>query len=689
MKRTVFRISVLGIIVALGLLAIAHAQRAVPAAPSNDGTQNPPPNGQMPSGTSYSGSPKVVAVNYSGDSAGPGDADSHGENPLRGRQARSDSGVRPAVGEEPQGPSPIRIRLVADDGSPPRDMGSSQGTVRTAEAEPRLMPAATDRYATSVPAADDQVPGRQPPQPLPSTSVISGPRLSPPDPRNTYLPGSTRTAVPEEGFEGNASGGVGTGQPGAKQLEGPQTPQVAIQKIAPREIQVGRPAVFRVVVRNTGPLPANEVEVRNQVPRGTRLMNTTPPASQNARGELVWSLGTLKPGGETAVEMQVMPTDEGKVGSVASVRFQTDATARSIVTRPKLVVETQGANRVLVGDEAVLTFTVSNPGSGLATGVVLAEHIPAGLKHPGGAELEYTVGDLKPGDRRQLQLRLKAVQAGNIANVITARADANLRVQHRFNLEVLSPQLDVALAGPKRRYLEREATYQVSVSNPGTAPARQIELVAYLPQGLKFLNASNSGRYDENTRAVYWRLEELPVNQHGTVELVTLPVEAGQFSIKVRGAAQRGLTSEKEQPVLVEGLAAVLFQLSHTKDPVEVGGETTYEITVVNQGSKASANLQLSILLPAELKPLAAEGPTRYTIENNKVVFENLPQLAPRRWPRSACVHKASRRRLAGPLPVDDRRNAAARRQGRKYAGLRRRINDCPFPLPFRPRARC
>ena len=306
------------------------------------------------------------------------------------------------------------------------------------------------------------------------------------------------------------------------------------------------------------------------------------------------------------------------------------ATARSIVTRPKLVVQTSGPKRVLVGDETLLTFTVSNPGSGVASGVVLAEHIPAGMKHPGGDDLVYTVGDLKPGESRQLQLRLKAVQAGTIANVISARGDASLRAQHRFDVEVVSPKLDLDLAGPKRRYLEREATYQLSVSNPGTAPAQQVELAAYLPPGLKFVNANNAGRYDEATRAVYWRLEELPVNHRGTVELVALPVEAGQFSIKVRGAAQRGLTVEKEQPVVVEGLAAVLFQLSHTKDPLEIGGETTYEITVVNQGSKASSNLQMSVLFPAELQPLAAEGPTRYTIESNKVLFEGMPQLAPK-----------------------------------------------------------
>ena len=181
-----------------------------------------------------------------------------------------------------------------------------------------------------------------------------------------------------------APNAFGVGQPGDKQREGPQNARVTLEKIVPPEIQVGRPAVLRTVVRNAGPAAAAEVEVRDQVPRGTRLLGTSPPAAHGRNGELVWSLGTLKPGGETAVEMQIMPTDEGEVGSVATVRFQTVATARSMVTRPKLVVQTAGPQqRVLAGDDALLTFTVSNPGSGIATGVTLIENIPAGLQASG------------------------------------------------------------------------------------------------------------------------------------------------------------------------------------------------------------------------------------------------------------------------------------------------------------------
>jgi uncharacterized repeat protein (TIGR01451 family) len=188
----------------------------------------------------------------------------------------------------------------------------------------------------------------------------------------------------------------------------------------------------------------------------------------------------------------------------------------------------------------------------------------------------------------------------------------------------------VSVAGPKRRYLERPATYQVSIANPGSAPAQQVELVAFLPSGLKFVSANNSGYYDQTNRAVHWRLEELPTNEKGTVELVAMPIEAGQQSIKVRASAQKGLTAEKEQPVVIEGIAAVFFRVASDRNPIEVGGETTYEIAVANQGSKVASNVRVAMLLPPEMKVVSAEGPARYAADASRVVFEPLPRLEPK-----------------------------------------------------------
>ena len=93
--------------------------------------------------------------------------------------------------------------------------------------------------------------------------------------------------------------------------------------------------------------------------------------------------------------------------------------------------------------------------------------------------------------------------------------------------------------------------------------------------------------------------------------MVAMPIQPGQQSVKLRGTAVKAAAVEKEQPVVVEGIAAVLFQVVQGNNPIEVGGQTSYEIHVTNQGSKAASNVRLAVLLPPELKPLAGDGPSR------------------------------------------------------------------------------
>jgi len=312
------------------------------------------------------------------------------------------------------------------------------------------------------------------------------------------------------------------------------------------------------------------------------------------------------------------------------------------------VLKTVAPSKVLIGEEVTLAITVTNTGSGVAHKVVLDERVPAGLQHAAGPELEYEVGDLKPNESRQLDLKVTAVQPGAATNMLVARGDVNVKAEDRWTLEVLAPQLEISMEGPKRRFLDREASYVLSVSNPGTAPARQVELVAQLPPGLKFVRANNSGQYDDATRSVRWLLEELPVKETGSVELTTIPVDIGEQTLRLRGSAERGLAAEKEHPVIIDGIAAAMFEVADMQDPVEVNGETTYEIRVLNQGSKASTNVQISLALPADMRLVAAEGPTRHTADGSRVAFEPLPRLA-------AKADTTYRVRVQGLKPGDQR----------------------------------
>ncbi len=434
---------------------------------------------------------------------------------------------------------------------------------------------------------------------------------------------------------GNVSVGTpqqadGVGRPGAQQLEGSQTPSLAIEKTAPAEIQVGKPATFVIRVRNAGAVVAHGVEIHDEIPQGTKLVSTKPPAAQPVAGQIVWSLGTLKPGDEATVQVQLLPVAEGEIGSMATVHFRAEASVRTRATRPALALEVTLPPKVMIGDDLTMKIRVSNPGSGVATGVVLTENVPAELKHVAGNELELEVGTLKPGESRDLELTLNAAQAGRAVNLLAARGDANLRVEDRSELEVLSPALKLGLTAPKRRYLERKATFTVAVSNPGTAAAKEVELAATLPKGMKFVEANNLGAYDAASNSVHWSLEELPPQETGEVTLTALPLEPGELKLQVRGTAQQGLSDTVEENVIVEGIAAIMFELVDVQDPVEVNGQTTYEIRLVNQGSKAASNVRIVALLPPEMRPLGASGPVRFSIDGQRVLFEPLNQLAPK-----------------------------------------------------------
>ncbi len=431
-------------------------------------------------------------------------------------------------------------------------------------------------------------------------------------------------------FADSQSAGEGTGRPGIKQLEGAQSPQLTIEKIAPPEVQVGKPAKFEIKVKNAGSVPAQGVEIHDEIPKGTKLIAATPSANQGPRGELVWSLGTLNPGDQVIAQLDLMPVAEGELGSVASVTFRADASARTLATKPQLVLQVSSPKQVMIGADVTVSIRLSNPGTGAATGVVLAEKVPAALKHPAGSELEFEVGTLKPGQSRQIDLVLKAAQAGRVVNAVTAHGEGDLKVEERAEFDVIAPALAVAMTGPSRRYLERQATYTVSVSNPGSAPARDVQLVTQLPRGLKFVKANNSGQFDPNTNSVTWSLDELPAAETGSVTVVAMPIEVGEQRIRVQGKAQQGLSAEQEQPITVEGIAALAFDVQASDEAIEIGGETTYQIHVVNQGSKAASNVQLAAVFPPELKATHAEGPSREAVEDHRVQFEPLARLAPK-----------------------------------------------------------
>lgn len=523
--------------------------------------------------------------------------------------------------------------------STPANETSSAPNVNPFAPAPIPAQASNDRYTTapsktpSLPPADNLAAtdaALTPKEPTPAYPFGVSPVPTPADPTSAdtqvaSIPPSDTGITPTPGLASQP----GSGRPGEKLLEGSQTPSLTILKLAPPEIQVGKRCTFGIRVQNTGQRTAQNVQIVDEVPLGTELVGTAPRASVSG-GKVVWDLGTLSVGEERTVELELIPTEEGELGSVATVMMAAQASAKARCTKPELAMRLSSQPQVHAGQQHVVQIEITNPGSGEATGVMLLETVPAGVSHEAGPALEMEVGKLAPGETRRLDLLLTAEQAGRVKNTMTAKADAGLMVEASCEFEVIAPDLKLTVEGPERRFLERPATYQVTIDNPGTAPAKEVQLVTHLPKGLQFVSANNLGEYDAAAHAVHWSLAELPANERGTVELVALPVEAGQHALQISTKARDGLTDQTVKEVTVEGIAALMFEVVDMDDPIEVGGETSYEIRVVNQGSKAAGNVQVMAIMPPGMRALSGHGDTRHAVQGERVIFAPIPQLGPK-----------------------------------------------------------
>lgn len=416
-------------------------------------------------------------------------------------------------------------------------------------------------------------------------------------------------------------------KPGDRRLEGAQTPSIVIQKQAPAEVKVGKPATFVIHVQNVGAAEALAVKIHDRIPAGMSLADASPTPTQQGN-LLFWELGAMPAGDQRTVTMQLVPEQEGELGSVARVSFEAAASVRTISTRPELKIVQHAPETVLIGQQLEIELEVSNPGSGEATGVMLLEDVPEGLEHPKGRRLDNSLGNLAPGEARRQVLRLRAVAPGLVQNTIRLQGDDGLQADHTIAVQVIAPELQVELSGPSRRFLERQATYELNIANAGTADATNVEIAVQLDRGFTFVSTDYQGQYDPTRHAVYWSLAQLPAGANGKVPLTLLPVEEGEQAIVIDARADLGVVAKSERKMTVEGFAQLNFAIRSEGGPIEVGSETVYEITVKNAGSKPDSNVRVQLQLPEGLKLISADSKAG-TNGRGLVVFEPLAQLAP------------------------------------------------------------
>jgi uncharacterized repeat protein (TIGR01451 family) len=499
----------------------------------------------------------------------------------------------------------------------------------TSEATPP--PAAVPSLGNASPLSNaDPFAARQPEATVPANALPME------QPRTAAMPMRSMSElqspmIQQPSMTGQRNPAEGTGMPGSSSLEGPQTPHLSLQKVMPEEVVINQPVTLKTVIKNVGNSTAKNVTITDRVPQGTQLISTIPEANVSTDGELRWSVGNLDPNVQLIIEMKVMPLREGEIGSVASVNYTGEASGRIAVTRPMLKLDVRAPAEVKLGEVANIEITVSNPGTATVTNIVLEERVPDGLFHRDGRVIQNrSITALRPRESKKLTLPLVCTGAGNLINHVVVTADGNLMVEEKTTIRASAPILDLQIAGARSRFLERRSDYRLLVANKGNASAHNVALELTLPPAVQFVSTNQSGVYDQSTHTVHWALEELPPHEAGEIELIVMPAQKGEHTMRFTGTGENNLKAEAVQSISIDGIPAITFEIVGDSNLVEIGKEVVYEIRVANRGTKAAENVMARVALAEGMTFMKAEG-GRYQVGQGGIVqFETIPQLAPK-----------------------------------------------------------
>lgn len=412
-------------------------------------------------------------------------------------------------------------------------------------------------------------------------------------------------------------------------------PNVVLETVVPDAVPLGKDVSYEIVVKNAGPIPVTGVKVEEQLPVGARYLGGEPLAEVTPSA-LTWSLGDLAPGTEKRLTLNVKPAGEGDYQTSPRMTFTAAAGNVVKITRPNLTASVTGPEAVLINEEAAFVIQVKNEGTGPANKVKIHVALPAGLRHPqqrDGSPVEAELPVLAAGETKAVTLKVKALEPGPQACELTVVADACGAVTSKAVTTVQKPQLEARLASPGKAMVRGEPSFTLEVSNPGNAPTPNVQAAVSFPEGLDFVSASDSGNYEPGSRTITWNLGAQPA---GGKKALTFKLRAGVHGkLELRAVAaspakvdEKPLAARTTAVVDVEGVPAVGFEVVNVENPVEVGKEVTYEIRVMNQGTRPLTNVKLAAALSDGLAVTTVSGPVKHAASGQTVGFEAIPRLA-------------------------------------------------------------
>ncbi len=460
----------------------------------------------------------------------------------------------------------------------------------------------------------------------------------------------------------------------------PQTIDLSLAKrVDDASPNVGQEVTFTTTVSNAGPDGATGVSIRESLAPGLTLVSADPGRGNFNTSTGVWTIpnvdvdesvsisitATVDATGLLASDAEVIAADQTDINSTPdnddSEENDQDSVAVSALISDLSLSQQVDVSRPNVGDEIEFTVIVSNDGPNPATGVRVADMLPAGITplssivnagNYRAIDGIWDIGDVAVGATPTLMLRGRvdtSEDSINTAEIIAADqfdpdsiAGNDAVGEDDQETVLVDPQvadlsLSKTLLAVSRPNIGDQVTFQIEVVNDGPDAASNLVVLDSLPAGLSFLS-SNSMSFDDETGQ--WSIGDLDADETATLTIVArvdattdLINSAEVFSVDQfdpDSTPNSGVGSEDDQDSATVTTASADLSLTKTADnsTPNVGQDVTFTITVNNSGPDQATGISVRDRLPQGLELVSAdESSGDYDINTGVWTIESIANL--------------------------------------------------------------
>ncbi len=410
----------------------------------------------------------------------------------------------------------------------------------------------------------------------------------------------------------------------------PEFALIQMDKVMPKEVRLKKPFDYSIRVTNLTSTTLTNVVITEELSGNFKYISSEPTAKENATN-LLWNIDSLGPRASEQVLVSGMATNINplKLSTTVVTHFVPACTTVKVV-QPKLELAQTAPAKVSTCDTIPVEIVVTNSGTGTARNVKLETSFSEGLQtSQGNGKLLIDIGTLEEKQSKRYLVKLRATEAGKYVSKAEVSASGLEDVSQKTIITAGKPVLALEKTGPKKQYVGRPLTYEITVSNKSNSPARNTVIEDAIPQGITSLKASKGAKL-YRSRNLIWQLGTLEPKASKKLYVSYTPTRVGTVADKITATAHCADSVSASAETSVAGVSGVLLEVIDLEDPVEVGSTTMYEIRVTNQGSAPTTGVNITCNLENSIQYVSSGGTTAGSLEGNVLKFAPLASLPPK-----------------------------------------------------------